>query len=382
MKKKIFITFVLVIMVGLTFVPMNLKQTFASFETDVSHKASVLIERETGRVLNGYNEHEKMPIASVTKLMTVLLTLENIEKGKLSLDDEILVSENASGMGGSQVFLDANASYKVGELLKSVIVCSANDSSVALAENIAGSESNFVRLMNERAKELNMFDTNYSNATGLPSAEGYSSAFDQAIVLNKVLSYDTYHEYSSIWNEEFVHPEGRTTQMTNTNKLSRYYEGCVGGKTGSTNEAKYCLAVGAKRNNTNLIAVVLGADNSKNRFKLASDLLNFGFNNFESKLLFGKSDLADTKIKIKGMDREIRVEPVKEFSYVINKNENLNYSTNIVLPDMLKSVRKGDKVGFVEIAIDGVVIEKIDIVASESAKELSIWDYFKEVVNG
>ena len=255
----------------------------ATFEPNIKHKSSVLIEYNTGKVLVDNNANEKLPIASVTKLMTVLLTLEEIENNKINLTDKIIVSENASGMGGSQIFLDANCEYEIGQLLKSVIVCSANDSSVALAEHIAGSEQNFIKLMNEKASSLGLINTHYSNCTGLPSSDGYSSAYDQSIILKQVLSYDLYHEYSSIWMEDFTHPSGRTTQMTNTNKLSRFYEGCIGGKTGSTNQAKYCLAVGAERNNTKFIAVVLGAENSKDRFKLASDLLSYGFNNFESK---------------------------------------------------------------------------------------------------
>ena len=270
----------------------------ANFKNDLQHRASVLIEKNTGNILVNNNAHDRHPIASVTKLMTVLLTFENLENGYISLTDKVLVSENAHGMGGSQIFLDANTEYVLEDLLKSVIVCSANDSSVALAEYIAGSENNFVKLMNEKAKALNLNNTNYSNCTGLPSTDGYSSAYDQAIVLSKVLNYENYHKYSSIWFEDFVHPSGRTTQMTNTNKLSKFYSGCIGGKTGSTNQAKYCLSVGAKRNDMELIACVLGAENSKERFKLASDLLNYGFDNFTAKTLFSSADLVNTTIKI------------------------------------------------------------------------------------
>ena len=230
--------------------------------------------------------------------MTILLTLEEIESKNFDINDKIVVSENASGMGGSQIFLDANREYEIGQLLKSVIVSSANDSSVALAEHIAGSEQNFVNLMNEKSIELGLKNTHYANCTGLPTNDGYSSAYDQSIILKQVLSHDLYHEYSSIWLEDFIHPSGRITQMANTNKLSRFYEGCMGGKTGSTNQAKFCLAVGAERNNTKFIAVVLGAENSKDRFKLASDLLNQGFNNYESKTIFSNNDLVNKTIKI------------------------------------------------------------------------------------
>lgn len=352
----------------------------ASFSTDANYKSAVLIEKNSKQILFENASDEKLPIASVTKLMTILITLEKIDDGTISLDDKVAVSANASGMGGSQIFLDADNEYVLGELLKSVIVASANDSSVALAEYIAGSESNFVRLMNERAKELNMTNTNYCNCTGLPSAEGYSTAYDQALLLSAVLDFDTYHAYSSIWYEDFTHPSGRTTQMANTNKLSRYYEGCIGGKTGSTNEAKYCLAVGAVRNDMSLISVVLGADSSKERFKCASDLLNYGFENFESKTLFSDKDLEGMSIKIKGMDRSTRLRAERNYTLVSKIGEDVNYSLNYNLPSMLLSVKRNQVVGNVEIVVNGVVVDKINILAQDSHREANVWDYFREII--
>lgn len=353
----------------------------ASFTTSANYKSAVLIEKNSKQVLFENASDEKLPIASVTKLMTILITLEKIEEGSISLDDKVTVSANASGMGGSQIFLDADNEYVLGELLKSVIVASANDSSVALAEYIAGSENNFVRLMNERAKELKMTNTNYANCTGLPSAEGYSTAYDQALLLSAVLDYDTYHTYSSIWYEDFIHPSGRATQMANTNKLSRYYEGCIGGKTGSTNEAKYCLAVGAKRNNMSLISIVLGADSSQERFKCASDLLNYGFENFESKTLFSDKDLDGKSIKINGMDRSTRLRAERNYTLVSKIGEDVNYSINYNLPSMLTSVKQNQVVGNAEIIVNGVVVDKINILALDSHREANVWDYFKEIIN-
>ena len=343
-------------------------------------RSCVLIEKHSKKVLAEHGAHQKYPIASVTKLMTVLLTLENLENHNISLEDNVTVSENASGMGGSQIFLNANTDYKLGELLKSVIVCSANDSSVALAEFIAGSESNFVKEMNNKAKLLNMADTNYVNCTGLPAPQAYSSAYDQAILLTHVLDYEIYHTYSSIWNEEFVHPSGRTTQMTNTNKLSRFYEGCLGGKTGSTNEAKYCLSVGAKRGDMELVSCVLGADTSPNRFKIASDLLNYGFNNFESKTIFSNSDLAQKQIAIKGKNQNCTLSAEREYTIVTNKGEQPNALLNFNLPNSLKSVNQGDVVGNVEIIVDGVVVDTINLVSNQTISEASVWDYFKDII--
>ena len=382
---KIFIiTFSIVLALGFIFYQPNINSNFvvsANFENSPEHKASVLIEKNTGKILYNNHANDRFPIASVTKLMTILLTLEDIEAGTISLSDKVMVSENARNMGGSQIFLDANCEYVLEDLLKSVIVCSANDSSVALAEHIAGSESNFVKLMNEKATSLNLTNTHYANCTGLPTTEGYSSAYDQAIVLSKVLNYESYHKFSAIWFEDFVHPSGRTTQMTNTNKLSKFYSGCIGGKTGSTNQAKYCLSVGAKRNDMELIACVLGAETSKERFKLAGDLLNYGFDNFIGKKLFSNADLENKTIKIKGQDRFTRLKTEKDFYYICNKNETLNYSIKLNLPNKLISVSENQIVGNADIIVDGIVVDSINILSSETHNESSFWDYLKEITS-
>ena len=353
----------------------------AGFENTTTHRSHVLIETHSGKILTEQNAHERHPIASVTKLMTILLTLEEIDNNNLSLTENIIVSENASDMGGSQIFLDANKEYSVENLLKSVILASANDSSVALAEHIAGSESNFVARMNERANELGLTNTNYSNCTGLPSNNGYSSAYDQALVLKQVISHDIYHNYSSIWMEDFVHPSGRITQMTNTNKLSKFYEGCTGGKTGSTNQAKYCLAVSATRNNSSNIAVVLGAENSKDRFKIASDLLNYGFNNFETITIFGNKDLQDKNILVKGSDRVVSIKAEKEYTLVVEKGTKPNFSLKFNLPNQLTHAVENQPIGNVEIVVDGVVQETINILSCDTFAQATIWDYFKKLIS-
>ena len=383
MKKKFFVSgLILVLILGIALnLPIGAIGFVSAFDSEILHNSLVLIDKNSQTVLFDDAKDDRFPIASMTKLMTVLLTLENIESGNISLDDLVMVSENANGMGGSQIFLDANTQYKLSDLLKSVIVASANDSSVAIAEHIAGSENNFVKMMNEKVSELNLANTHYANCTGLPNPDGYSSAYDQAIILSKVLNFSTYHEFSSIWNEDFVHPSGRTTQMTNTNKLSRFYPGCIGGKTGSTNEAKYCLAVGAERNDMELIAVVLGAENSKGRFKLASDLLDYGFDNFESKTLVSNIDLENTKIQIKGTNNFASLKLEREFCLTTKKNEEINYSLQFNLPEILRSVSENQVVGNVEVIIDGKLVDTINILSTNSFNEASIWDYFKEIVN-
>lgn len=386
MKRKIltiskyFIAITLLSTMVLMLMLTNELKVSATTELNTNCKSAVLIEKNSGKILYDKDAHTRHPIASVTKLMTILLTLEQVEAGNISLSDNVMISENANGMGGSQIFLDANVEYNLGELLKSVIVASANDSSVAIAEYIAGSENNFVSLMNEKVNELGLKNTFYSNCTGLPTTDAYSSAYDQAIILSKVLNFENYHTYSSIWNEDFAHPSGRTTQMTNTNKLSRFYSGCIGGKTGSTNQAKYCLAVGAKRNNMELISVVLGAENSKLRFKISSDLLDYGFENFTSKTIFDNSCLQDKHIKIKGGDRIAKLKAEKDYTLVCSKNEQLNYSLNYNLPNQLTKVKENQVVGNVEIIIDGKVEETINILSTDSYEEATLWDYVKDII--
>ena len=342
-------------------------------------RAYVLMDKDSGSVLVEEKATEQMPVASIVKLMTILLTLEEIDAGNLSIDDKVAVSGNASGMGGSQIFLDANTEYEVGNLLKSVIVCSANDSSVALAEHIAGSEELFVEKMNKRAKELKMDNTNYENATGLPSPNQYSCAIDVAKVLTEVLDYELYHEYSKIWLEDFVHPSGRTTEMTNTNKLIRFYDGCIGGKTGSTNEAKYCLGAGATRNGMTLVSVVLGSENSKERFDNVRELFNYGFANYSNNPLFSNENLKDTKIKMQGQDKFATIECVRNSSIVTKKGEKVQVEYNYNLPSSLVSVEKGETIGYVEIIVDGKLYDTIDLISTETINEPSYLDYIKRI---
>lgn len=342
-------------------------------------KAYILLDKDSGKVLNEFNSKDKMPVASIVKLMTILLTLEEIENGNLKIEDKICVSENASGMGGSQIFLDANEEYEAGELLKSVIVCSANDSSVALAEHIAGSEELFVKMMNNKAHELKMENTNYENATGLPSVNQYSCALDVAKVLKKVLDYDLYREYSKVWLEDFVHPSGRTTEMTNTNKLIRFYEGCIGGKTGSTNEAKYCLASGAKRNNLTLIAVVLGSENSNERFANVKTLLNYGFSHFENQVLFNQNSLNGMRINMQGQNKSIGLKAENEVNIVTQKGEELRVDLKYNLPDSLEKVKENDIVGHVDIIVNGEKYATVNLLSNASIDAPSFKDYLDRI---
>ena len=355
---------------------INLGQTYASeYIPEVNTKASLLIDMDSNKTLYENNSTTRMPVASIVKLMTIMLTFEHIDSGAISIDDNVLISENASGMGGSQIFLDANCEYNLGELLKSVIVCSANDSSVALAEHISGSEAGFVALMNERASEMGLNNTNYINCTGLPADNQYSCAFDVAQILKNVLSYDKYHEYSSIWLEDFKHPSGRTTEMTNTNRLSRYYDGCIGGKTGSTSEAGYCLAVGAKRNNLNLISVVLGANTTKERFKSASDLLNYGFANYENHHV-DTSNIVNISYN---NERPLKIK-IDDSCYILTEKGKLpEYTVNCYAPNKISKCDIGQELGYIEIVVNGEIYSTLKILADEQIDEPTFGDNLKDL---
>lgn len=369
----LFMTLSLILVLALG---INIGQTYASdYIPETQTKASILIDMDSNQVLYQNNPTERMPVASIVKLMTIMLTFEHINNGAISLDDKVMVSENASGMGGSQIFLDANCEYNLGELLKSVIVCSANDSSVAIAEHISGSESNFVSLMNKRAKEMNLNNTNYENCTGLPSTNQYSCALDVAQILKNVLSYEKYHEYSHIWLEDFQHPSGRTTEMTNTNRLSRYYEGCIGGKTGSTNEAGYCLAVGAKRNNLKLISVVLGANTTKERFKSASDLLNYGFATYENYEI-NTNNLVEIYYKD---ERPLKIKIDGCCQILTKKGLVPEYSINYYIPTKISQCDLDQELGYIEIVINNEIYSTLKILADEQINKPDFNDNLKEI---
>ena len=258
---------------------------FAKADEAYTAKSIILVDYNSGEVLKEDNADEKLPIASMVKMMTLLLTFEEMDKGNLTLDTKITTTENASGMGGSQVFIDPYVTYTAEQMIKSVIMASANDASVALAEHISGSEDTFVKKMNERAKALGMTNTLYANCTGLPEPEQYSSARDVSILMKELLRHEIYFNYSTIWMDELIHPSGRKTELVNTNKLTRYYKGCDAGKTGSTSEAGYCLCASAKRDDMRLISVVIGSKTGQDRFNESASCLTMGLQTLKIKIL-------------------------------------------------------------------------------------------------
>lgn len=338
----------------------------ASDELDLDVKEYCLIDANTGTILAEKNSDEKREVASMVKLMTSLLTMEKIESGEWSLDTELLVSDYAASMEGSQAFLDSGKMYKIDDLLKSVIVASANDSSVVLAEGYSGSEIKFVDVMNKKAQELGMTDTLYGNSTGLPALNQYSTARDIAKLLNVVSRHDLYHKYSMIWMDKLVHESGRVTELVNTNRLIKYYPGCDCGKTGFTDEAGYCLSASAKRNDMRLISVVMGAKTANDRFSTSSSLLNYGFANFKNTKVVDVNKSIDTGIKIKGLSKAVICNAENDL-YVLQKSgvTDADYSVETTIFDLRNPIQKGDIVGKIIIMRGDKTLCEANLIASD-----------------
>ena len=350
---------------------------FAIPTPEISAPCGILMERDTGKILYEKDPHKKLPPASVTKIMTLLIVLENIDSGKIALDDEVTVSEYAAGMGGSQVFLSPAEKMSVDDMLKATFISSGNDSAVALAEHISGSESVFVELMNQRAKELNMNDTTFKNCTGL-DAEGHeTSAHDIAIMSRELIKHKKIRDYTTTWIDSL---RGGAFQLANTNKLIRTYRGITGLKTGSTSVAKFCLSATAERDGMELIAVILAAPSSKERFADASRLLDFGFANYA---IFSSSEkeLPDIPV-ILGDKEKLTLEFDKSPSIVIEKNKLSSISVEYALPDEIKApVSEGQKIGTAKFLSEGQSISETAIVASEGTEKLSIFRIFGKMLS-
>lgn len=344
-------------------------------------KAIYVCDYESGSVVEEYYPNQRLPIASMCKVMTLLLGFEAIERGELSLEEEIKVSERAAGMGGSQVFLQANFSYPTTQLMKSIAVCSANDSCVAIAERIAGSEEAFIDRMNERAKELGAENTLFANCTGLPLEPQYSCAKDVALMFRELLKHKQYFEYSKVWLEDFSHPDGRTTSMTNTNKLIRQLEGCDGGKTGFTNQAGFCLAATVKRDQTRLICVVIGAPSSQERFRIVSNCVNCAFAAYQSNMIAEAGVALDEQLPVRGCKSgTVMICPETSLTIFSKKNQpQEDLTTEIILSENLKApIEKGSVVGELILYQAGVEISRSNLITMESVERYSYFDAFQQ----
>ena len=363
-----------------TLLPLGKNVAFAD-EIKVNGKAVYLVDSATGTEMYSSRSDDRLPIASMVKIMTTLLALESVDRGELSLDEMVPVSDVAASMGGSQVFLDSGKEYKAGELIKSIIVASANDSCVAMAERLSGSVEGFVKDMNERAKALGMNNTNFVNCTGLPAPESYSSAKDVSIMFRELIKHPKYFEYAGIWLEDFVHPDGRTTSMTNTNKLVRFYNGCDGGKTGFTSEAKFCLSATAERNGLRVVAVVIGADSSKERFASVSNLFGYAFSNYSAKVIQSKYDCIENSIRVLGgREKGISVAVKEDFKALVKKGDDGEYKVHFNLPATVKApIVRGGEIGKAYLTRNGEVIGECPVVSVVDVEKARYSDTLKHI---
>ncbi len=332
--------------------------------------SAILCEASTGQVIFEKNADERRPVASVNKVMTILLTLEAVDEGRVSLEDQVTVSPRAASMGGSQAFLDAGERYKLSELLKTVIVASANDSAVALAEHLAGTEESFVRLMNTRAEELGLTNTHYANCTGLPAQEHYTTARDVAKLSAQLDLHPIYYRYSTIWMDEIRHRGGRVTSLTNTNRLIRFYPGCDGYKTGSTNEARYCVSATAKKEGMRLIAVVLGTPAGQTRFDEARAMLEYGFANVQlvTPIAQGQALNMTVPVRLGGRD-EVSVLSGGTCSLLERRGEKNALSLEAALVEKVNApVYAGDVLGEIRVKRGDEVVAVVPAVAGEDVQ--------------
>ncbi len=332
--------------------------------------AALLMEPESGQILFEMNADAPRAVASVTKVMTILLTLEAIEQGRISVDQSVSISEKASGMGGSQVLLDTGETQTVEVLLKSMIVGSANDASVALAELMYGSQELCVDQMNARAAELGMTNTQFVNCTGLPAEGQHTTARDVARMTMAMLRHELYFRYSGVWLDEVDHGDGRVTQLTNTNKLIRLYDGCDGGKTGSTDEAGYCIAATAKRGDMRLIAVVLGAPSGSERFDLAAKMFDYGFANYRLYPVAQRGTKIKGTLPVEdGRPDGVRLILDGDLTLLVTKGSEQDVSLVPELPERVEApVEVGDLIGYVRVEQGGRTLAKLPVVAASASE--------------
>ena len=341
--------------------------------------SAILMEQSTGTILYEHNSHEQLKPASVTKVMTILLIMEALDNGVISLDDRVACSEEASKMGGSQIWLDTTETLTVNEMLKAICVVSANDCCVAMAEHIAGSQELFVERMNARAKELGMNDTCFKNCHGLDEDGHVTSSYDIALMSRELmLNHPSIANYTTIWMDTLRDGE---SQLVNTNKLIRNYEGCTGLKTGSTSTALFNLSATATQNDLSLIAVIMRGETSPIRFAEAKKLLDFGFSNFEYLKYANQGDIAKSILVHKGTTNSVEVSFESDAGSLIPKGQSANIVTTVSLPETINApINKGEKLGEVIFSLNNETLGTVNLVANNTVKKLNIGNMVALVV--
>ena len=346
---------------------------------ELNCESAILISQDTGEVLYEYNSHERLRPASVTKVMSLLLIMEEIDSGRLSYSDKISCSEKASNMGGSQIWLDSTEELTVEEMLKAICVVSANDCVVAMAEHIAGSEEAFVDKMNERAKELGMNDTTFKNCHGIDEDEHLTSSYDISLMSRELLlNHPDITKYTTIWMDSLR--DGKS-ELVNTNKLIKNYEGATGLKTGSTSLALFNLSASATRENLSLIAVVMRAPTTKDRFSCAKKLLDYGFSNYQYKKFTTEGETVMSVPVEKGMQPDVKVKYSQTTGKMIEKNGDVNIEQEVVIDKNIKApIKYGQILGRVNFIENNEVIANCDLVAEDNVEKIGVFTMGNEVV--
>jgi D-alanyl-D-alanine carboxypeptidase (penicillin-binding protein 5/6) len=341
--------------------------------------SAIVIEQDTGKVLFEKSPNEKLPPASMTKIMTMLLIMEQIEKGKLKLQDKVRTSEHAASMGGSQIFLEPGEEMTVNEMLKGIAIASGNDASVAVAEHIAGSEEGFVDMMNKKAKDLGLKNTHFQNPTGLPAKNHYSTAYDMAIMAKELMKYPLIRKYTGKYEDYLREDTDKKFWLVNTNKLVRFYPGVDGVKTGFTTEAKYCLTASAERNGMRVISVIMGSPTSKERNAEVTKLLDYAFSQYMTKKMYTRGEKIQTVKVGKGKKETVDLVASDNVSLLMKKGETMkNIKKEVVTEEKVKApIKKGDALGTLVIKKDNQVLLKQTIVAKEDVAAASWWELFK-----
>ncbi|MCS5694737.1 D-alanyl-D-alanine carboxypeptidase family protein [Desulfofundulus thermocisternus] len=353
------------------------KEEGTSGGLETTAESAVLMEAHSGRVLWSKNPDKELPMASVTKIMTLLLAVEAVEQGQVSLKDRVVASENAWEMGGSQIYLEPGEEFSLEEMLIAVAVGSANDASVAVAEHILGSEEAFVEAMNRRAKELGLKHTHFVNCTGLPAPGHYTSAYDMAVILRECLKYPLFRRISSIYEYDL---RGGKFKLWNTNKLLKWYEGVDAGKTGWTNEAKYCLASSAVRDGLRLIVVVLGTPEPKSHFRESIKLYKYGFARYKAVNIYPAGARVKSIPVSKGVVDRVDVVAREQVTVVTPKGEDRGLSTHLELPASVTApVKKGQQLGFCIVKKNGQELLRVPLVARYEVKKASLMQQIKKV---
>lgn len=343
-------------------------------------KSSILMCADTGDIIYENNAYEHLSPASVTKVMSILLILESLESGKISLSDEVVTSKNAVAMGGSQIWLEEGEKMTVDELFKAVAVASANDACTALAEYIAGSTASFVSMMNEKAKELGLENTHFENCTGLDdtATNHYSCAYDIAVMAREVMQHDLIKNYTTIWLDYLRNGE---TELNNTNKLVNTYNGITGLKTGTTSKAGFCVCATAERDKMNLISVVLGADTSEHRFLSASNMLDYGFANYQIIVPeIDETQISQVKV-INGIEKSVMPVYNETNKILVKKGgEEITYEYKTE-PSVTAPVKSGDKLGEIIVKSGGKTIKTVKLYSGKNIKKISFSYIFKEMLS-